>query len=74
MNLGRHGLCLSISRTYEKCADCGEKKKLTGFICKPCYEKRYRRVKYRNDEEYRERRKKYCREYNRKKRVENERI
>ena len=63
--IGRHGLCLSVSRPFKKCRDCGEMQKLIGYLCKSCYEKRNHRIRYIKDEEYREKRKAYCREYNR---------
>ena len=48
--MGSRGLRLNSFRIYGKCCDCRKKSKLTGHLCKVCYNKRYRRQLRQNPE------------------------
>ena len=50
--IGRHGVP-GTQRLYGKCRDCGRMEKLSGWLCKYCYNARYRGYRYRTDPEYR---------------------
>ena len=67
--IGRHGVP-GTQRLYGKCRDCGRMEKLSGFLCKYCYNARGRGYRYRTDPEYRRKMLERVAEYRKKRLVQ----
>lgn len=65
--IGHSGGC-SIQRFYGYCQKCGKKAKLSGYLCKNCYNSIYYYKKYHSNKEFRKRRIKQVKAWRKKKR------